>query len=250
MKVQVFDLSFDAISFGEARQRICATARERARPIRYVVTPNVDHIVRLQEMPHLKPIYDQAHYSFADGMPVVVAANLLGHKFPERVTGADLVPALCEDAAKQSLRVFMMGGPPQTAELALKKLQERFGAFTCEAYCPPMGFDSNPEETARIIERINRFNPDILFVGVGSPKQERWVFDHRDTLHCGIALGIGAAIEFAAGTVSRAPVFMQKSGTEWIWRLCQDPKRLAKRYWKDLVFLKICWNEWRKTRSR
>jgi N-acetylglucosaminyldiphosphoundecaprenol N-acetyl-beta-D-mannosaminyltransferase len=246
MKVELFDLKFDAITFAEARQRICDVARERARPIRFVVTPNVDHIVRLREMPHLKPIYDQAHFTFADGMPVVLASKLLGRSIPERVTGADLLPALCEDAARQSLRVFMMGGPPSTAELALKRMQEKFGAIACDSYCPPMGFETNPDENSRIIERINRFNPDILFVGVGSPKQERWVFDHQNELHCGIALGIGAAIEFAAGTVSRAPKFMQKSGTEWIWRLLQDPKRLAKRYVKDAVFLKIVWEEWRK----
>jgi N-acetylglucosaminyldiphosphoundecaprenol N-acetyl-beta-D-mannosaminyltransferase len=126
------------------------------------------------------------------------------------------------------------------AELAKAKLEERYpGLLICGTDCPPLGFEKNPEQESRILQKIQAATPDIIFVALGAPKQELWMYRSAPLLKSGVLLGIGAALEFCAGTVRRAPVWMQNTGAEWIFRLCQEPRRLARRYLRDTEILLI-----------
>lgn len=211
-----------------------------------VVTPNVDHFVQLDGNSEFRNIYAKALFVFADGMPIVWLSRLL-HKapLPARVTGADLLPAVCQESAKRGLSVYFLGGNPGVAASAAQKLQAEFPSLRISgAYCPPFGFEMDDVETAQIIDDINARGTDILFVGVGAPKQEKWAHANLARLNVGPVLCIGAAFDFVAGTAIRAPRFMRQIGMEWLWRLCSEPRRLWKRYLiRDCRFIVIALRE-------
>jgi N-acetylglucosaminyldiphosphoundecaprenol N-acetyl-beta-D-mannosaminyltransferase len=244
-KLRLGYANIDVVNREEALRRAVSFARQS--PCRFVVTPNSDHIVQLETHIDLRRVYEAAHLVVADGMPLVWGSRLLGKPLPERVTGSELMPRLCAEAARLGLRVYLLGGPPGVAELAKAKLEALYpGLLICGTDCPPFGFEKSPEQEARILQKIQAAAPDIVFVGLGAPKQELWMHRAAPQLQSGVLLGIGAALEFCAGTVRRAPVWMQCIGAEWIFRLCQEPRRLAKRYLRDTEILLIIFREWRK----
>lgn len=227
-------MTFDPLSFDNAVERLLELARGN-RPT-YAVTANVDHLIRYREHPDLRPIYDQADVVVADGMPLVWGSRLLGTPLPERVAGSDLFPALCAHAAELGLSVFLLGGAPGSAESAADRLVERYPALRiADTYCPPYGFENDPEECKRIVAVIRAAEPDILFVGLGSPKQEKWIVANKQACGARLSIGVGISFSFACGQVKRAPRWMQRAGLEWLHRLLQEPKRLAKRYLFDAV---------------
>jgi len=195
----------------------------------------------------LRRAYDGADLVLADGMPVVLASRLLGRGLPERVTGADLVPAVFEAAQRRGgLRVFLLGAGPGIAEEAAVKIEQRWpGVQVTGTYCPPMGFENDPDENATILSRIAAATPDVVVVGLGAPKQELWVHAHREQIDAGVALCVGATIDFLAGHKSRAPLWMQKAGLEWLHRVATEPRRLLGRYLRDAWhFPRLVWREW------
>lgn len=225
-------LTFDRVNLQQAAERVLQLA-ERTTPA-LVVTPNADHVVRAQFDVRFMRILQAADLVTADGMPIVWASMALGQSLPERVTGADLLPKVCELAAACGKKVFLFGGLPGEAEAAGKALLERFpGLQIVGAVCPPFGFEEDREMTSQFVQEINASQANILFVGVGSPKQEEWIIRNRKQLSCGVALGVGASIAFQAGQLRRAPQWMQNSGLEWLYRFLQEPRRLALRYAKD-----------------
>jgi N-acetylglucosaminyldiphosphoundecaprenol N-acetyl-beta-D-mannosaminyltransferase len=230
MSTTMFGLIFESVTFASAVTQILDAAKQKKKGL--IVTPNVDHIVMLQDDAEMKRIYENAMFRYADGMPIVWLSKILnGEHLPERVTGADLLIAVCEKSAHTALNIFFLGGNPGIAEQAAKKLQSQFHNLKIAGfYCPPFGFEHNQAETDRIIDDINSRNVDILFIGVGAPKQEKWAAKHLDRLHVGPILCVGAAFDFAAGIIKRAPLWIQKSGMEWFWRLASEPGRMWKRY--------------------
>lgn len=210
------------------------------RESHYIVTPNADHVLQLESDPVLREVYRGASLVTCDGKPVLWASHLLGTPLPQTVTGSDLLPGLCKYGAPTRLRVALLGGPPGTAATAGQRLEAAYpGLQVVWTYCPPMGFDVDPSESALILRQVNEANVDILFVGVGAPKQEKWIFAHKAAIKAGVILGIGAAIEFTAGTLPRAPKWLRAFGLEWAYRLAHDPRRLALRYLRDLRFFVI-----------
>jgi N-acetylglucosaminyldiphosphoundecaprenol N-acetyl-beta-D-mannosaminyltransferase len=199
-----------------------------------VVTPNLDHLRRLDGDENFRAIYSRAELRVADGMPVLWAARLAGHRLPERVAGSDLIWSLSEAAARAGRSVFLLGGDPGAAEAAAAELCRRYpGLAIAGWHCPPMGFDRE----ARAIEAIERLlaaaAPDIVFVALGSPKQEILIDRIRHILPRAWWLGVGISFSFVCGRVKRAPRWIQQSGLEWLYRLTQEPKRLARRYLLD-----------------
>ncbi len=241
MKNPTFTLghaTIDRIDLQTALDQLIAAA---ALPsVNYVVTPNSDHLVMLEDNSEFREVYSKAMLTVADGMPVVWASKLLGHPIKERVTGAELMPLLCERASRTAHKVYLLGAGEGVAEIAKAKLEQAYpGLVVAGCYAPPFGFEKDPAENQRIIDRIKASGADIVFVGLGAPKQELWIYRNRERFTHGLFLGIGAAIDFCAGKVSRAPLWMQKTGTEWVYRLIQEPGRLAKRYAKDTRVLWI-----------
>lgn len=203
---------------------------------KYVVTPNVDHAVLLQENVDLQAAYAEAHMVLADGHPIVWASRLLRQPLPERVPGSELVPKLFTrfNAGGGKLKVFLLGAGPGVAERASANMKQEWPrVHTVGIYSPPMGFEKSPQETDEILRRIADCKPDIVVVGLGAPKQELWVHQNYQRIEAKAAFCVGATIDFLAGEKKRAPVWMQKSGVEWLHRMLSEPKRLVKRYAKD-----------------
>jgi len=214
---------------------------------RFVVTPNVDHAVLLQSSARLRDAYKDADLVLADGWPVVWASRLLRKPLPERVTGSDLVPAIFSDAMEQQpLKTFLLGAAPGVGQRAAVQIHSQFSNVqVVGTYSPPLGFERDPDENESILERIEEAQPDLLIIGLGAPKQELWIHEHRHRVAAKVAVCAGATIDFLAGEKSRAPVWMQKTGTEWLYRIGTDPNRLGKRYAKDaIVFPQLVWREW------
>lgn len=248
-KIQLFGVSIDAVQMSDATARVFDWIDNRDGKCHYVVTPNVDHTVMLQEQPQLRDVYEHAGMVLADGFPVVLAARLLRKALPGRVAGSDLVPALCEQANrnKKPLRIFLLGAMPGVAQRAKENIQLRWPAVEVTGYySPPLGFEKDDEENKKILAMIADAQADVLVVGLGAPKQEFWVHSHRDEIESPVALCVGATIDFLAGEKKRAPIWMQKTGLEWLHRMCSEPKRLAKRYARDAwIFPQLVWREWR-----
>ena len=172
----------------------------------------------------------------ADGMPIVLLSRLLGRRLPERVTGADMVPAICRRCAEEGLSVYVLGGDRDAVEEAFGKLRVVSGGVE---ELRVAGIDDSfvklDEDQPEIVDRINAARPDILFVALGNPKQELWMGRNRAKLDAGVMIGVGGTFNFIAGRVKRAPKWMQKSGLEWIYRIIQEPGRLWRRYAYGLV---------------
>ncbi len=242
--VELFDITFDAVNFSQAVDRIIELAN--AATPSYVVTANVDHVVRFHKQPEVRPFYEEADMVLADGMPLIWASKLIGRPLPQRVAGSDLFPALCEQAAANGLSVFLMGGSPGVAEQAVMVLKERHPDIkivgTC---CPEMGFENDESQRRHVVDTIRDAKPDILFVALGSPKQERWIYEHRNACQARLSIGIGISFSFLCGDVRRAPRWMQKLSLEWLHRLCQEPGRLWKRYLiEDSYFAVLVVKQW------
>lgn len=168
---------------------------------------------------------------YPDGISIVIASRVLGHPLKERVPGGELMELLCREAAVGGLSVYFLGGLPGAAEKAARILQERYPLLKIAGVaCPPVGFEQNAEESARVLTAIQEAAPDILFVGLGVPKQELWVWENTAKLPVGVAFPIGAALDTTAGLRKRAPLWAQKTGIEWLYRLAMEPKRLWRRY--------------------
>ena len=234
--VVILGMPLHIVGFDETLDQLVRLARGD-RPA-YVVTANVDHVVRFYRNPEVRPLYLGADLVVADGMPLVWASRLLGNPLPERVAGSDLFPALCARAAKAGLSVFLLGGAPGTAQRSAEVLQAQNPQLrVAGTYCPPYGFEHDNAESQRVFDAVRAGHPDILFVGLGSPKQERWIVANHATCGAKLSIGVGISFSFVCGEVVRAPRWMRRVGLEWLHRLCQEPRRLWRRYLvDDLMF--------------
>jgi len=246
-RVQIFGFEIDAVRMPEAIERLFSWIDEPNGQCRYVITPNVDHTVLFQHHEGLQRAYSEAGMVLADGMPVVVAARLLGRRVPERVAGSDLVPALLSAGQQRgNLKVYLLGAEAGVADRAAARIARDWPAVTVVGtYSPPFGFEKDERETAEILSRIAAAKPDVLVVGLGAPKQELWVHAHRNEIQAPVALCVGATIDFLAGEKPRAPRWMRSTGLEWVHRLASEPKRLFRRYARDAwIFPQLVWREW------
>lgn len=234
-QVRLFGVQVDALRMREAVEQLLAWTSEPLVQCRYVVTPNVDHVVMLAHHAGLQAAYEDADLILVDGTPVVWAARLVGRPVPEKVPGSDLTPGLFAAVPPdQTLRVFLLGAGPGVADKAAFTIQQRWPAVqVVGTYSPPMGFEKESAENAAILQRIDVAQPDVLVVGLGAPKQELWVHAHRHRLAAKVALCVGATIDFLAGEKPRAPRWMRQAGLEWLHRVWMEPKRLAARYVRD-----------------
>lgn len=238
-KITLFDMEFESMTLTQAANNIVRVALDREKGL--VVTPNVDHIVTMETDIEMKKIFQNALFRFADGMPLVWFSRLVySPGLPGRVTGADLLFAVAEQSSRTDVSIFLLGGgQPDSAKLAAENLLRRYqGLKLAGYYCPQFGFEYDKTESHNIVEMINNSKAQILFIGVGTPKQEKWASYWLPLLKVGPVLGVGAAFDMAAGKVIRAPKIFQNAGLEWLWRLAAEPRRLWRRYIiKDSRFL-------------
>lgn len=196
----------------------------------YVCVTGVHGIMEAQRDPELLEIYRRSGLTTPDGMPLVWASHWAGASHVDRVYGPDLMLELCARAADRGWRSFFYGGKPGVAELLAERLAARFpGLIVAGTESPPFR-ELSPEEDAAAVERINAARPDIVWVGLGTPKQERWMAAHTDRVLAPALIGVGAAFDIHAGLLPQAPRWMQRSGAEWLYRLAREPRRLWRRY--------------------
>ena len=229
-RVQIGHASVHAIRFDEMLDAIAQTAARCEEP-KYVVTPNVQHIALLAKDSYFRQIYSEAAFVLPDGASLLLAARVLGQRIPQRIAGVDMFEALCQRASRDGLRIFLLGGRPGSADKAAAKLQAQYpGLVISGICCPPLGFEEDPVQQHDIHARITRARPHLLFVALGAPKQEYWIFEHARQLHVPITIGVGGSFEMVAGIIARAPRWLQDIGMEWLFRISQEPGRLWKRY--------------------
>ena len=248
----MFGLEILAVTFEEAADLLGDKAASGLRPAQVVVTPNVDHLVRLDRASAgFRALYASADAIFADGMPLVWASRMLGDTpLPERVTGSDLFVSLAQRCAASGLPVFILGGMPGQEAGLTAELAARFPGLKAVVFSPSMQFDPVGAEGEEALRRIAQAAPAIVFVCLGMPKQEVWAMTHRHAIQASLVMCVGAAMEFALGHKRRAPAWMQRSGLEWLWRLVSEPRRLARRYLvSSLRFVRLLRAERQRRRS-
>lgn len=197
----------------------------------YICVAAVHTVMVSQEDAELRDAVTGADFTVPDGQPLVWAMNALGHDLPSRVYGPELMARACERAARTGVRMYLYGGRNQGAlvQLALNLRQRYPGLQIAGGYAPPFR-ELDAEEEAFVVEDINRSGADIVWVGIGVPKQEKWMARMRDRLEPPVLIGVGAAFDFHAELVPQAPDWVQHVGLEWAYRLAHEPRRLWKRY--------------------
>ena len=247
-RIHLFGVEIDPLTMGETVDLIAEWLSQPDKTCKFVVTPNVDHIVKVQTDIGLQAAYKQAALIVTDGKPVVWAANLLGVNIPGTVPGSDLVPAIFDHAqrTKTVVKVFLLGAMPGVADRAKANIHDKWPLVdVVGTLSPDFGFDKSIVDSKAICEIINSSGAQLLVLGLGAPKQELWIKQYAPDISVKVALCVGATIDFLAGEKARAPMWMRKVGLEWLHRMLSEPKRLAKRYLIDaIVFPKLVMGEW------
>lgn len=207
----------------------------------YVVTPNVDHIVKLESNENLKKAYSEADLILADGKPLIWVSKIYRKPIKEKISGSDLFPELCKHSAQKNYKMFFLGAKEGVAAKAAEKLKEKYkGLEIVGCYSPPMGFENNFVELDKIANLIKSVNPHILILALGCPKQEIFAHQYRNVFNVPLTFCLGATLDFEAGNVKRAPHWMANAGLEWAYRMYKEPKRMFKRYvLEDWRFVKL-----------
>jgi N-acetylglucosaminyldiphosphoundecaprenol N-acetyl-beta-D-mannosaminyltransferase len=222
-------LTFDLLSEAEIIRYVINESR--AGHGGRIVTPNIDILRQVRKSAEARALVQQATLTVPDGMPLIWAAKIRGEPLIERITGSSLIFTLTEAAAQTGLSVYVLGGAPGVPEAAAENLVRRYqGLKVAGTDSPPFGFDKSPTGVTTIRERLLDAAPNIVYVGLGFPKQERIISELAPVMPSVWFIGCGAAIPFAAGRVPRAPVWMQRLSLEWVHRLAIEPRRLSKRY--------------------
>jgi N-acetylglucosaminyldiphosphoundecaprenol N-acetyl-beta-D-mannosaminyltransferase len=227
-RINVLGVGISAINLTQAIAEIEGWIDRGER--HYVNVCTVHTVMECQQDDRLRQIVNRSGLSTPDGMPLVWLSRWGGHQNAGRVYGPDLMLALCERSQTTGHRHYFYGGMPGVADLLVTKLRGRFpGLHVAGTYTPPFRPAGAIEDQA-VINAINDTSPDIVWVGLGTPKQDFWVGLHRPLLTAPVVIAIGAAFDFHAGLLKQAPSWMQRSGLEWLFRLSQEPRRLAYRY--------------------
>ena len=219
-RIAVLNVLIDVVTMKEAVRRVEQFIDEQKPHL--VVTPNAEVIMMANEDKRLAQIINNADLVVPDGAGVVWAARYNGDVMPERVAGYDLVQNLLSVGANRKYRIYMLGGAPGIVEKAKNEAEERYPGV--QIVGTRHGFFTKSDEP-EIVSTIKACRPDILFVALGVPRQEKWLSEYRDQIAAPVAIGVGGTFDVMAGTVRRAPLWMQESNLEWLYRLISEPKR-------------------------
>lgn len=227
-RFRVLTVSVDAVQIPDVIQRMERWILQQVAG-RYIAVTNVHVVIEAHHDDSFRRTLESADMVVPDGMPLIWLGRRNGFHLPRRVCGADLFEAFCRDTRAKGYSHFLYGGAPGVPEVLGEVLKRRFpGVRIAGTYSPPFR-PMTWEEDQRAVEMINRSAADVLWVGLGCPKQERWMYDHRKKLIVPVMVGVGAAFDFLSGRVSRTPRVMGNSGLEWLYRLCREPRRLWRR---------------------
>jgi len=227
-RVNVLGVGVSAINLESGRQIIAEAIRDRTRG--YITITGVHGVMEAQDDPRLRTIFNQAFLVTPDGMPMVWMSWLAGQKHVGRVYGPDLMLEVC---ALPGVSHFLYGGSNGTVVLLERKLKERFPGIQIVGTYEPPWRPLNPDEEAVLREQVRQSQPDVFWVGLSTPKQERFMAEYLPKLEVTLMVGVGAAFDFHSGKTKQAPRWMQNAGLEWLYRLGQEPRRLWRRYLRN-----------------
>lgn len=230
-RTNILGVGVSAINMPMALEQIGLWVAERG--CRYVCVANVHTITESQDDARLKQINNAAGMVTPDGMPLVWVSRLMGQKHVRRVYGPDLLLAACQRSLETGWSHYFYGGAEGVAEKLVERLSARFPGLKVAGLESPPFHALNPAEDRAAVERINASRADIVWVGLGAPKQEYWMAAHVGRISAPVIIGVGAAFDFHAGVKKQAPLWMQRSGLEWLYRLVSEPGRLWKRYLRN-----------------
>lgn len=223
----VIGAPIDSLNWSQALSRLAGWAARRES--RYVCICNAHSVVTARQDPAFAKVIHEADMATPDGAPVAWLMRKLGVADQERINGPDLMWRYCAEAAQRDESIYLYGGMPDTLVILQRTLISQFpGLQIAGAYSPPYR-QLTAGEDASVVETINASGAGSVWVSLGCPKQEKWMADHRGRINA-VMVGVGAAFDYHAGTIQRAPLWMQRNGLEWLHRLCSEPRRLWKRY--------------------
>lgn len=222
----------DNLTAAEAKS--CVDLLINTEGYHYVVTPNSDIVVKMQDDSELKSICDNADLILTDGQIVVKLSRKTKYPIKERVCMTDFVWDVCDLADEKGYKVFLFGGKEDVLVKATENIKKKYPTLKIvDSYSPPFGFEKNDEQLSEANRRIKESDADILIVFLGCPKQEKFIAKNKDKYQIPISITMGGCVDFIAGGVSRAPQWMQNVGLEWFYRFLQEPKRMFRRYFID-----------------
>lgn len=222
-KAHVLTVPVDAVNMEETVKLAEQFIAEKTPHL--IITANAEMVMQAKQDSELHHILCQADLVLADGVGVVWAACRQGCPVPERVAGADLVTCLLDTAARTGYKIFLLGAAPGVAKQAAKKMEDTYAGIKI---CGVLDGYFTPDNEAAIIRSIKAAEPDILLAGLGVPRQEKWLWRHKQDLGVPVSIGVGGVIDVLAGVVQRAPLWMQKAGLEWLYRLIKQPWRVKR----------------------
>ncbi len=233
--VRELGLSLSCLTLEETLDQIDALV-DRRQPS-YFITANLHYAMLSQRDPRLAEVNRNAAFLVADGMPLVWYSRLKWRRLPERVAGADLIYSIAERAAVRRYRMFLLGGAPGVAQQAADNLQDLYGPLDIAGIEAPDLDQLSADQHQQLVARIRKTRADLLLVALGQPKGELWLAEHCQALGVPVCVQLGASFDFVAGRVPRAPRWMQETGTEWLYRVWCEPRRMLPRYYRDAKFL-------------
>jgi N-acetylglucosaminyldiphosphoundecaprenol N-acetyl-beta-D-mannosaminyltransferase len=229
--VNVLGVGISAINLQQATDLLVAAVATHRRG--YVCVTGVHGVIESQSDPTLRSILNRAFLCTPDGMPMVWIGKLRGHRAMDRVYGPDLMLELCRVSPEQRIRHFLYGGANGAAAELKPRLESRFPGLEIVGLFEPPFRPLEPDEERQLQARVRESRPDVLWVGLSTPKQERFMAHYLERLDVDLMIGVGAAFDFHSGRVKQAPRWMQRSGLEWFYRLCREPRRLWRRYLRN-----------------
>ena len=225
-RIKILNVEIDNISQDELLKRLDKGV---------LLTPNVDDLMKHQRDEVFHKCALNADFVVCDSKIVFLAAKFLGTPLKEAIPGSSFFPAYCDYHKNDDTKIFLLGAKEGVADIAKEKINKRIGRdIVVGTYSPPFGFEKDEKECTHIVDILKETSANVILVGLGNPKQTKWIFKYRDQLpNIDVFLALGATIDFEAGNIKRAPKWMADHGLEWLFRITQDPKRMAKRYLVD-----------------
>lgn len=221
MKETILGVQVNTENYDELIPKVFRNIEDKKKSL--VVAINPEKLMKAKEDPGLKALLNRAEFQIPDGIGVIIASKLKKGSISSRITGIDMMDRIVKEAARTGRAVFLYGAKPGVADKAAQQLKQTYPDLIVAG--TQDGYES---DTSKVLETINKAKPDILFVAMGSPKQEQWIEQHRDNLYPTLYQGVGGSFDVLAGNVKRAPAAFQKMGAEWLYRLLKEPSRLKR----------------------
>ena len=221
MKENILGIQVNTEGYAELLPRIFAFIDKKEKAM--IVAINPEKVMKASRDQELHDLLNRAEFQIPDGVGIIIASKLQKGNIKQRVTGIDLMLRICEEAAKQQKNIFLYGAKPGVADIAKRELQLRYPNIQITGT-----LDGYEKDEQIIQQKINNANPDILFVAMGSPRQELWIEKNRDAIRPYVFQGVGGSFDVLAGNIERAPEFFQKVGLEWFYRLLKEPSRIKR----------------------